>query len=276
MPLDKQLQRVNFYGFKEVETFLYFGPTNDDPFVFAGSEHDIARILETKKQFDNANLRVKIYHSQYGPRFVLSALDDKGKTEIIKNIKCQIEVATLLGASIMVLHGSSGPKGAYLDHKQKRLAMIKNVLEELEPEAEKNNVKLAVENMIPPAIFANTAELVGVVKQLNSDYINICLDTGHAILFGDVYESIRICGNKLGHIHLHDNNADGDEHAFPFTRSLEEDKFFTVLKDIQYNNDITIEVTRLLDCDDHIACRYKNRLKAFAAITSSKAKENRP
>ena len=266
MLLNKQLQRVNYLDFEKVEAFLYFGPTNDEPFIFAGSNNDIARILDTKKQFDKANLQIQIYHSQYGPAFALSAFDNEGRTEVMKNIKYQIQIAKLLDASTMIIHGSSGPKGEYLNHREKRLNLIKDALEELEPEAKKHNIKIAVENMSPPAIFDDTVELVSIIELIDSDYINICLDTGHANMFGDVYESIRVCGQKLGHIHLHDNNTDRDEHAFPFTRTLNEDKFFTVLKEINYKNDITIEVTRLLDCDDQTAEKYKNKIKILQQL----------
>jgi len=261
MSLDEQLSRVNYVGLDRIETFLYFGPTNDTEFLFDNSDEMRVRIQQTKKQISTAGLQLKTYHSQYGPLFSLIAFDSEGRADALDNIKNQITVAKLLGASTMVIHGGSGPAGQYTDRRKERLDLLKNNLLELAVEAEKQDIKLAVENMIPNIICADVCELVEVIDQVPSKYIGICFDTGHANLNGDVYQALKICGDRLAHIHLHDNNKDRDAHAFPFTISLDEDKFFTTLRDINFNANITIEVT--LNCDKETLERYRDKIQGF-------------
>ena len=56
--------------------------------------------------------------------------------------------------------------------------------------------------------------LVQLVNQVDSPFLGLCLDIGHQHVFSelDVLEWVRRMGDRLRHVHLHDNDGTGDNH----------------------------------------------------------------
>ena len=53
-----------------------------------------------------------------------------------------------------------------------------------------------------------------LVRAVNSPYFKICLDVGHAYIFGKISleDWVKRLGKDLAHVHLHDNAKVFDEH----------------------------------------------------------------
>jgi sugar phosphate isomerase/epimerase len=71
-------------------------------------------------------------------------------------------------------------------------------------------------------------QLLPLFDALDSQYIRFCFDTGHANAFGGApyQEWVEILGDRLGEIHIHDNDGTTDQHLpvgegnFPFRELL--------------------------------------------------------
>ena len=62
--------------------------------------------------------------------------------------------------------------------------------------------------------------LVDLVSLIDSDLVGITLDTGHAVLEGFApEEAVCVFGDRLTHIHVHDNSGTADDH-FPLGRGV--------------------------------------------------------
>jgi sugar phosphate isomerase/epimerase len=99
--------------------------------------------------------------------------------------------------------------------------------------------KIALENVYEwePSILRRLFE------NLDSDRICFCFDTGHFNVFARSPLKVWLdeLGKYLGHLHLHDNNGDRDEHlpvgngTFPF------EEFFQALREIKAAPTMTLE-----------------------------------
>ncbi len=69
------------------------------------------------------------------------------------------------------------------------------------------------------------------------------LDLGHCNLHGKTPEGmIRRFGERLRHVHLHDNYGNADMHLPPGTGNVDWDEVFMAFKDVGYNDTVTLEI----------------------------------
>jgi len=105
-------------------------------------------------------------------------------------------------------------------------------------------VKVAIENLPFPAIaLAKIKNIRSVVDEINKPNLGICLDVGHANIFKpDIGDIVRICGDKLFCLHVHDNKGyHDDSHQVPFLCGIDWFKFMDALKEINYNGVFSLE-----------------------------------
>lgn len=89
-------------------------------------------------------------------------------------------------------------------------------------DSERAGVRLAVENTGygVSGFIHSPRTLVDLVSSIGSDLAGITLDTGHAVLEGFTpEEAVRVFGDRLTHIHVHDNSGTADDH-FPLGKGV--------------------------------------------------------
>ena len=177
-----------------------------------------------------------------------------------KCILRSMEVASLLGAKILVVHpiknsSSSQAKGYSYEPFESRAALYEANLRffrELIPYCEKYNVKIAVENMwerhilkndvLIPSTLGFAEEHAAFIDALDSEWIVGCLDTGHTLICSEkLDESVRRLGARLKSLHVHDSNGYEDSHALPYSMKTDWDAFLGALAEIGYDGDFTFE-----------------------------------
>lgn len=91
--------------------------------------------------------------------------------------------------------------------KEKVIQTMVQNLREVVSEAEKNSVKIALENVDRFSPAGDSVDLVEIVKEVDSPYVGFCFDSGHAHCCGltSVIEWINLAGDKLFTTHFHDN-----------------------------------------------------------------------
>ena len=119
-------------------------------------------------------------------------------------------------------------------------------------------------------VIENTIEktpdlLVRLASEVGNPFLGLCLDIGHHHLFSeqDASEWLQSMGNRLFHIHLHDNDRTGDKHWAIGRGTIDFESFYTAL--MQY----TPQVTLSLEVDDKIEKRMEN-LRNLAVRLASK------
>ena len=128
---------------------------------------------------------------------------------------------------------------------------------ELIPAAEKFDVYINLENTFdshhlqkegdPPHPYTIGEDMIRLLRDLASDRIRLCLDTGHANNAGqNIPEMIRMFRSDLATVHLNDNfgyqkDSFSDLHLYPGEGSVPWDQVLQALRDIRFRGVMNIE-----------------------------------
>lgn len=112
-------------------------------------------------------------------------------------------------------------------------------------------IGLAIENL--PWPNCNRAKpLAQIVDLLDSPYVGVCWDTGHANINHFPPEMMKVLGDRLVTLHIHDNSGGfADEHQIPFYGTYDWEAFIHTLREINYKGDFVLEAHhQMLDAPD--------------------------
>ncbi len=102
-------------------------------------------------------------------------------------------------------------------------------------EAENGGVKIAFENL------NNIQNLALVLDSFQSEYVGFCYDSCHHINYAPDADLLKLYGNRLMALHLHDNGGKHNQHQLPFDGSI---NWISVMKKISlagYNGAVSLE-----------------------------------
>jgi len=86
-------------------------------------------------------------------------------------------------------------------------------------------------------------EILGLIEQIGSPALGVCLDTSHANIQGlNQPEAIRACGEKLIALHISDNDGSGDQHRTPGTGSVDFPSIVAALREVGYASNLNLEI----------------------------------
>ncbi|MCK4635006.1 MAG: TIM barrel protein [Candidatus Aenigmarchaeota archaeon] len=161
-----------------------------------------------------------------------------------------INIYKELGVRKITVHPSSGD-GKSIEE------IIKNnifALKKINDFCMKNNIQLFVENMVKPP-FNKKTEFDYLVKNISS--LAVTLDVGHANRTSELNNFLKLA--KIGHIHLHENYGEKDH--LPFTNKQRLEKVIKKIKDMLYDDTITLEIFFVLKNDKYISLDGNERRK---------------
>jgi fructoselysine 3-epimerase len=139
-------------------------------------------------------------------------------------VRRDIEVLSALGIQNGVLHPCWGARHETLDSACYQRDLVYEGAASLATAAEKQGVRLALENGMsirgPEDEVVWDGSVTGLrelIVEVASPALGICLDTGHAILEGwDNAEAVEVAGDLLIALHIADNDGSGDQHRIPY------------------------------------------------------------
>lgn len=230
-------------GFDAID-YSMFAMQDDDNILNtpAYKEH----VLELKKLAESYG---KHFNQAHAPFPTIRVGDDKYNETILPKIKRAIEIAGILEVENIVVH----PVFFEKNKKEKNIEMYLSLLED----AKAAGVKIALENMFgkknpetgrqTPNVCSLGEEFADFYDALPSEYFSCCVDIGHCALVGDTPENIlRIMGDRVACLHVHDNDTYDDWHFPPFTLDLNWTEIAKALADINYQGYITLEADNIL------------------------------
>lgn len=148
----------------------------------------------------------------WGPSLSVAARDASSRTRAVGECRTALDAAAELGCRTAVLHlGLPRGQETPVDNDQ---AAASRSLEVLAAHAAALDVTLALE-LIPNDLSGPQA-LVGWLDGVETEDLGVCLDFGHANLFGHVPDAIDALGGWIVTTHLHDNAGREDDHKLPF------------------------------------------------------------
>ena len=171
-----------------------------------------------------------------------------------RNIRA-LEIASIMGIKTMIVHPLDTVN--YIGNEALCFEKNINYFRALLPFAEKYGVKLACENMWyydkkrgvrTGSVCSNPFEHAYYVDEMNSEMFVACLDVGHTSIAGrEPQDSIRVLGNRLQAVHIHDNDYLDDMHTLPGLSELNWTEIMKALADVDYSGDFTFETEHFFD-----------------------------
>ncbi len=228
---------------------------NDDNNILC-SDNYREHVMEVRAVAEKAGVAITQAHAPFTFNW-----SDPGEFDnvIIPRIVRSIEIASLLGAKLIVVHPLHHLvyKGHEKQIKQANMAYYRSLL----PVCEKYDIKIALENMWQKdnrrnCIVQDTCscpeDFIDYLDTLNDDHFVACLDIGHCVLTGeDPAEMIRALGPKrLQALHIQDNDFLSDAHRIPYTGKIDWNAVTSALGQIGYQGDFTFEADRALSFYD--------------------------
>ena len=105
------------------------------------------------------------------------------------------------------------------------------------------------ENHAIEAACSSPEDFLKHIEEVNDDYLQACVDVGHANMMSMVSKTttpdnmVRVLNKHVKCFHIHDNDGVHDNHKTPFTMSLNWDLLAKSISDINYHDDLIIDIS---------------------------------
>lgn len=202
-----------------------------------------------------------VFFNQTHPKFNFDWKNPRVlEDEMIPHNIRALEVSAALGAKTVVVHPFHHWDALPFEgHEEDFFHLNMGFYRALASTAKDLGVKICIENMwrtdkkrgyIKGSACASAAKLIRCLDTLDDDCFTVCLDLGHCALtaFEEPEEAIRLLGHdRLGALHVHDNDYKKDCHTLPFLGKMNFDAICHALADIDYAGDFTYEADSFLN-----------------------------
>jgi len=211
--------------------------------VYATRSHfdyrDPAHVDEIGQALANHGLTLHSVHAPtttsfsegvWGPTLSLADADESRRRHAVDETLAAMAVASRVPFRYLVVHLGAPDAPPALNQR----AAAQRSLDTLADAAESLGIRLALE-VIPNALSHPQALVTLIEDVLERRSVGICLDTGHAHLWGDVTEAIETCSGHLHTTHLHDNHGRRDEHLIPGRGTIDWDGALLAFQKVGYD-----------------------------------------
>lgn len=231
------------------------------------------QIQSLKETLDDRSIRVGSVHAPFpvydeGALDDISSPDDDARDAALAAISTAIMLVAPLQPGAMVLHpcGARIGDGLQLDQDPAQLgARMDRCIESLVRLSDcclPHAISIALENTLPGDL-EQPDDLITIVDRVARDNVGLCLDTGHAMIAGaEPAATARRMGQRLRHVHAHDNHGTADEHLFPFLGQVDWDTLLDTLHTTGFDGIFMLEVSARNAIDN------RDRLKQLCAMGS--------
>ncbi|MBQ5795043.1 MAG: sugar phosphate isomerase/epimerase [Kiritimatiellae bacterium] len=260
--IDEGLKIFAAAGYDALD-YSMFGMTNDDHFLNNCDVEAFAKELRGK-----AEALGLVFNQAHAPFPCWRNGDEAYNAKMPARVANAIRIAGILGAKSIVVHPI-----AYIKPGDAQKTFNFDFYRSIEPVALEYGTKIALENMwgydnrrgyIMPNVCSFGRDLCEYYDELaNPAAYTVCLDLGHCGLVGEEPdEAIRVLGHdRLGALHIHDNDYKSDAHLLPYAGKMHWDKITAALREVGYKGDFTFE-----------ACNFFNPLPADRGICLAAAR----
>ena len=239
--IEGEIEKSIEAGFRSIDLNLCL--YNNNVLYFPGADRHIANI---KRILGNGGA---VIHQTHAP-FPSYKVGEDEYNKLLKERTLQaIEISAELGAKQVIIHPIWFKNATKEEQLERNLELYAPYGER----ARQCGIKIAIENMwgchrdkhdlITPNVCSDAKELCTYLAALGDGY-TICLDLGHAGLVGEVADQmiLEIGKERLGALHVHDNDFYHDTHTAPFHGDMNWDAITSALAAIDYDESFTFEV----------------------------------
>ena len=239
---EEALRRMKAHGYDALD-YQDFCHTENK--IFHVSDEEFVATLTRERQIiaDNG-LFVNQTHGAW--RWPAQDFSDYDRAERYAAMEKGVRGTALLGAPYFVIHcimpfGENNPA-----HKERLWEMNVEYFTRLCKVAEDVGVVICFENLPFTSLpLSRVNETLEFVKLMNTPTMKMCLDTGHAAVYGDSpADAVRKIGKEyLATLHVHDNNGVSDFHWRPGEGVIDWADFTKALHEIDFEGCVSLETS---------------------------------
>lgn len=211
------------------------------------------KMLAEKAAAEYAGIEISQAHGPW--RWPPQDFTVEDRQERMEKMKKSIFLTSMLGCKNWVVHPIMpyGTEDNNTDNAKKTWDLNLKFMSELLSFAKQQSVVICLENM-PMSNFSMSKplEVLKFAKVMNDPNFKICLDTGHVAIFPDISAgaSVRLLGNEIRVLHIHDNMGDRDAHLWPTRGITDWPDFINALKEIKFDGVFSLETSPPRRLDD--------------------------
>lgn len=244
--------------------------------IFSKSDEEIVKYFEKIRLYaETRNIEIAQTHGR--TRIFLN--DAELDRVCLENARRDLLVASVLGAPVCVMHGVKSTTVGNPEDTSPLFDINFEKFNIILEWAKKYNVKVATETSGFSSAFGvpefdaetgNFRKLFEEVKREspNGEYFSVCIDTGHTntvVRFGNSTpgDTIRMFGNNISCLHLHDNDGLTDQHLPLFMGNIDWEDTFAALEEIGYSGVYNLEVDFACQGEDKVIETAASAVKAL-------------
>lgn len=205
--------------------------------------HDLDTVSRVAKMLRDLGIEAYSFHAPFID-VDISSLDQQHRKYSQDQLIIAAEAAATMEVRHFVIH--PGPDKTLSFSVEERMQRLRNAAEVLNKVAQKcQNLKvgLVLENMLPHLPFGSISDMLWIIGAMESLNITTCLDTGHAILSGDIYNVLYKLSGHLQVIHANDNYGTSDDHLPPGTGCVDWHRVMYELTETNFHGGIILELS---------------------------------
>ncbi|HGE72258.1 TPA: sugar phosphate isomerase/epimerase [Candidatus Poribacteria bacterium] len=212
------LKRIGEAGFSHIH---WCHQWNTD---FLYSKWEIEQIEIWLKEF---GLKLLDLHGSAGKEKAWASPWEYQRLSGVELVKNRIDMVAYLGADVVIMHVPADPDSI----------PIRKSLDELQPYARERNVRIAIENGHFPTISK-------LLSEYPPDYLGLCYDSGHGnVPEAQGLDNLEKLKDRLISVHLHDNDASGDQHKMMFMGTVDWERLANIMAHSSYKKPVSMELS---------------------------------
>ena len=234
----KSMELVREAGFHYVD-YSFYTDYRDQCGIYG--ENPEKHIEDVIRAADGLGLQLVQAHAPMGKPI------SEDNSAFVRDTIASVDACGRMGIPNLVVHAGYAPGLTVAQTFQKNKEFFMPVLEC----AEKYGINILIENfnkMTKPDVYwtDNARDLLAQIQCVNHPLFHAVWDVGHANLQEMPQDAeLRLLGNHIRALHIHDNLGDADTHLLPYFGTLNLDSVMHGLQDIGYNGYFTFDVGRI-------------------------------
>jgi sugar phosphate isomerase/epimerase len=228
------LHDIESSGFRDLEICSFPRHLDYHSEVDLLKARDLLRLME---------LRPVSFHAPFAEHIDITSFDAAVRNAAVEELITACRAAALLGAERVVLH--PGPERTGRPPEHEFIRHMQHAADSLNRVAAcccEEGVQLLLENMLPHLLFGQTSDMLYLLGAINTCTVSACLDTGHALLSGDLGNVIHKLSGHLKMVHINDNHGDWDAHLIPGEGSIDWVWLLSELRNGNFQGPLIIEM----------------------------------